>query len=138
MPGSNLPRSRRDWRVVVLAGAISLVRPAAVAVSLFHALQWPNARDLDLPRRGCNLGHPFRLRSSFTIPAPAPGTTYPSRCCRCCSPWPLSPSASALRLSSARRPVVAMGGAVVGTGVAAMRYTAVSRSIFRPALCGRP
>ena len=58
--------TEHDWRLVVLAGAICWFA-SAVAISLFHrarASQRPNARDLDLPRRGCrrlrNLGYPFR------------------------------------------------------------------------------
>ena len=58
--------TEHDWRLVVLAGAICCVRQRGrhQPVSSCQGLAWPNARDLDLPRRGCrrlrNLGHPFR------------------------------------------------------------------------------
>ncbi len=71
-------------------------------------------------------GLPISSRCWLTIPAPAPDTAYPSRCCRWSSRYALSPSASALRCPVRGRSVVAIGGAIIGAGVAAMHYTGMA------------
>ena len=131
--------------MVVLAGAICSVRQRGrhQPVSSCQGLAYSGARDLDLPRRVCR-----RLRNLWAThfvamlaydPGAGAGYSIPVTLLSLLFAICIVAIGLCVALSSWGQLVVAIGGAIIGTGVAAMHYTGMAGdSSFRPTLSGDP
>jgi diguanylate cyclase (GGDEF)-like protein len=120
--------TEHDWRLVVLGGAICWVA-SAVAISLLHRARASQGRTraiwvgLDAAVGGCGIWATHFV--AMLAYAPGAGAGYNIPVTLISLVFAVAISAVGLGIASLddRRSTVAMGGAVVGIGVAAMHYT---------------
>ena len=117
-----------DWRLVVLAGAICWFA-SAVAISLFHRARASHGRTraiwvcLDAAVGGCGIWATHFVAMLAYDPGAGAGYSIPITLLSLLFAVAIVAIGLCVALSSARRSVVAIGGAVIGAGVAAMHYT---------------
>src|ERR687895_299833 len=120
--------SEHDWRLVVLAGAICWLA-SAVAISLFHRARASRGRTraiwigLDSAVGGCGIWATHFVAMLAYDPGAGAGYSIPVTLLSLVFAIGIVAVGLCIALSSARWPVVAIGGAVIGAGVAAMHYT---------------
>ena len=113
--------TEHDWRLVRAGRRYLLVRqrgrhqPVSSCQGLTLAERARSGSASTRPSAVAESGPPISSRCWLTIPAQAPVTIYPSRCYRCSSPWPLSPSGSALRCLARAGRSSRLGGAIIGS-----------------------
>jgi diguanylate cyclase (GGDEF)-like protein len=117
-----------DWRLVVLAGAICWFA-SAVAISLFHRARASHGRTraiwvcLDAAVGGCGIWATHFVAMLAYDPGAGAGYNIPITLLSLLFAVAIVAIGLCIALSSTRRSVVAIGGAVIGIGVAAMHYT---------------
>ena len=120
--------TEHDWRLVVLAGAICWFA-SAVAISLFHRARSSHGRTravwvcLDAAVGGCGIWATHFVAMLAYDPGAGAGYSIPVTLLSLLFAVAIVAIGLCVALSSARRWVVAVGGAVIGAGVAAMHYT---------------
>jgi diguanylate cyclase (GGDEF)-like protein/PAS domain S-box-containing protein len=123
--------SEHDWRLVVLAGAICWLA-SAVAISLFHRARASRGRTraiwigLDAAVGGCGIWATHFVAMLAYDPGAGAGYSIPVTLLSLIFAIGIVAVGLCIALSSARWPVVAIGGAVIGAGVAAMHYTGMA------------
>ena len=120
--------TEHDWRLVVLAGAICWFA-SAVAISLFHRARASHGRTraiwvcLDAAVGGCGIWATHFVAMLAYDPGAGAGYSIPITLLSLIFAVAIVAIGLCVALSSARRSVVAIGGAIIGAGVAAMHYT---------------
>ncbi|NOJ41272.1 EAL domain-containing protein [Bradyrhizobium australiense] len=123
--------SEHDWRLVVLAGTICWLA-SAVAISLFHRARASRGRtraiwiSLDATIGGCGIWATHFVAMLAYDPGAGAGYSIPVTLLSLVFAIGIVAVGLCTALSSARWPVVAIGGAVIGAGVAAMHYTGMA------------
>ncbi|WP_213284760.1 EAL domain-containing protein [Bradyrhizobium sp. sGM-13] len=123
--------SEHDWRLVVLAGAICWLA-SAVTISLFHRARASRGRTraiwigLDSAVGGCGIWATHFVAMLAYDPGAGAGYSIPVTLLSLVFAVGIVAVGLCIALSSARWPVVAIGGAVIGAGVAAMHYTGMA------------
>jgi diguanylate cyclase (GGDEF)-like protein/PAS domain S-box-containing protein len=120
--------TEHDWRLVVLGGVVCLLA-SAVAISLFHRARASQGRTrliwvgLDAAVSGCGIWATHFI--AMLAYDPGNGGGYSIRVSILSLIFAIAITAVGLSvaLTSARRSRAALGGAIVGVGVAAMHYT---------------
>src|SRR4029453_18327469 len=123
----NCLATEHDWRLVVLAGAIcSFAR--AVAISLFQRARASHGRAraiwicLDAAVGGCGIWATHFVAMLAYDPGANAGYSIPVTLLSLFFAIIIVATGLCVALSSPRQAVVALGGAVIGGGVAAMHY----------------
>ena len=123
--------TEHDWRLVVLAGTICWFA-SAVAISLFHRARASHGRTraiwigLDAAVGGCGIWATHFVAMLAYDPGAGAGYNIPVTLLSLLFAICIVAIGLCIALSSARRSVVALGGAVIGGGVAAMHYTGMA------------
>src|SRR5437899_6085311 len=123
--------TEHDWRLVLLAGAICTFA-SAVAISLFHRARASRGRTraiwicLDAAVGGCGIWATHFVAMLAYDPGASAGYSIPITLLSLVFAICIVAIGLCIALSSARQSVIALGGAVIGGGVAAMRYTAMA------------
>ena len=134
----NCLTTEHDWRLVALGGAICLLA-SAVAISLFHRAKAASGRSrltwiaLDAAVSGCGIWATHFI--AMLAYAPGVGAGYNIGITLLSLIFAIAVTAVGLSiaLSDLHKWAVAIGGAVVGAGVAAMHYTGMM-ALEMPAL----
>jgi diguanylate cyclase (GGDEF)-like protein/PAS domain S-box-containing protein len=127
----NCLATEHDWRLVVLAGTICWLA-SAVAISLFHRARVSRGRTraiwigLDAAVGGCGIWATHFVAMLAYDPGAGAGYSIPVTLLSLVFAISIVAIGLCIALSSARRSVVALGGAVIGGGVAAMHYTGMA------------
>jgi diguanylate cyclase (GGDEF)-like protein len=117
-----------DWRLVVLGGAICWLS-SAVAISLFHRAKASQGRTrviwvcLDAAVGGCGIWATHFVAMLAYDPGTGAAYNIPVTLVSLIFAVSIAAVGLSIALLNNRRSTVAIGGAVVGTGVAAMHYT---------------
>ena len=120
--------TEHDWRLVVLGGAICWLA-SAVAISLLHRARASQGRTraiwvgLDAAVGGCGIWATHFVAMLAYDPGAGAGYNIPITLISLVFAVAISAVGLGIALLDDRRSTVAMGGAVVGIGVAAMHYT---------------
>src|SRR5882757_5900584 len=120
--------TEHDWRLVVLAGAICSFA-SAVAISLFHRARASHGRTrviwvcLDAAVGGCGIWATHFVAMLAYHPGAGAGYNIPVTLLSLIFAVVIAAVGFSIALLNSRRSTVALGGAVVGIGVAAMHYT---------------
>ena len=123
--------TEHDWRLVVLAGTICWLA-SAVAISLFHRARASRGRaraiwiGLDAAVGGCGIWATHFVAMLAYDPGASAGYSIPITSLSLVFAIIIVAAGLCIALSSARQSVVALGGAVIGGGVAAMHYTGMA------------
>jgi diguanylate cyclase (GGDEF)-like protein len=123
--------TEHDWRLVVLAGTICWLA-SAVAISLFHRARASSGRTravwigLDAAVGGCGIWATHFVAMLAYDPGANAGYSIPITLLSLVFAITIVAIGLCIALSSARHSVVALGGAVIGGGVAAMHYTGMA------------
>jgi diguanylate cyclase (GGDEF)-like protein/PAS domain S-box-containing protein len=123
--------TEHDWRLVVLAGTICWLA-SAVAISLFHRARASRGRaratwiGLDAAVGGCGIWATHFVAMLAYDPGSSAGYSIPITLLSLVFAITIVAIGLCIALSSARQSVVALGGAVIGGGVAAMHYTGMA------------
>ena len=123
--------TEHDWRLVVLAGTICWLA-SAVAISLFHRARASRGRTravwicLDAAVGGCGIWATHFVAMLAYDPGAGAGYSIPITLLSLVFAIAIVAVGLCIALSSARQSVVALGGAVIGGGVAAMHYTGMA------------
>ena len=123
--------TEHDWRLVVLAGAICSFA-SAVAISLFHRARASHGRTraiwicLDAAVGGCGIWATHFVAMLAYDPGAGAGYSIPVTLLSLLFAVCIVAIGLCVALFSARRSVVAIGGAIIGAGVAAMHYTGMA------------
>src|SRR5437879_582377 len=123
--------TEHDWRLVVLAGTICWLA-SAVAISLFHRARASHGRTraiwicLDAAVGGCGIWATHFVAMLAYDPGAGAGYNIPVTLLSLVFAVAIVAIGLCIALLSARRLVVAIGGAVIGAGVAAMHYTGMA------------
>ncbi|KRR14323.1 EAL domain-containing protein [Bradyrhizobium valentinum] len=123
--------TEHDWRLVVLAGTICWLA-SAVAISLFHRARASRRRTraiwicLDAAVGGCGIWATHFVAMLAYDPGAGAGYSIPVTLLSLVFAISIVAIGLCIALSSARQSVVALGGAVIGGGVAAMHYTGMA------------
>ncbi|HMM88709.1 EAL domain-containing protein [Bradyrhizobium sp.] len=123
--------TEHDWRLVVLAGTICWFA-SAVAISLFHRARASRGRSravwiaLDAAVGGCGIWATHFVAMLAYAPGASAGYNIPVTLLSLVFAITIVATGLCIALSSARQSVVALGGAVIGGGVAAMHYTGMA------------
>ncbi|KRR07207.1 EAL domain-containing protein [Bradyrhizobium valentinum] len=123
--------TEHDWRLVVLAGTICWLA-SAVAISLFHRARASRGRTraiwicLDAAVGGCGIWATHFVAMLAYDPGAGAGYSIPVTLLSLVFAISIVAIGLCIALSSARQSVVALGGAVIGGGVAAMHYTGMA------------
>ncbi|UPJ52063.1 EAL domain-containing protein [Bradyrhizobium sp. 200] len=123
--------TEHDWRLVVLAGTICWLA-SAVAISLFHRAKASRGRAravwicLDATIGGCGIWATHFVAMLAYDPGAGAGYSIPITLLSLVFAIAIVAIGLCIALSSARQSVVALGGAVIGGGVAAMHYTGMA------------
>ena len=123
--------TEHDWRLVVLAGAICSFA-SAVAISLFHRARASQGRTraiwicLDAAVGGCEIWATHFVAMLAYDPGASAGYNIPVTLLSLVFAICIVAIGLCVALFSARQLVVAIGGAVIGAGVAAMHYTGMA------------
>jgi diguanylate cyclase (GGDEF)-like protein len=123
--------TEHDWRLVVLAGTICWFA-SAVAISLFHRARASRGRTratwigLDAAVGGCGIWATHFVAMLAYDPGAGAGYSIPITLLSLVFAISIVAIGLCIALSSARQSVVALGGAVIGSGVAAMHYTGMA------------
>ena len=123
--------TEHDWRLVVLAGTICWLA-SAVAISLFHRARASRGRTravwigLDAAVGGCGIWATHFVAMLAYDPGAGAGYSIPITLLSLVFAIAIVAIGLCIALSSARQSVVALGGAVIGGGVAAMHYTGMA------------
>src|SRR5882724_5431034 len=117
-----------DWRLVVLGGTICWLA-SAVAISLFHRARASQGRTraiwigLDAAVGGCGIWATHFVAMLAYDPGTGAGYNIPVTLVSLVFAVSISAIGLSIALLNGRRSTIAIGGAVVGLGVAAMHYT---------------
>src|SRR5882724_1530839 len=120
--------TEHDWRLVVLGGSICWLA-SAVAVSLLHRARASQGRTraiwvgLDAAVGGCGIWATHFVAMLAYDPGAGAGYNIPVTLISLVFAVAISAVGLSIALLNDRRSTIAMGGAVVGIGVAAMHYT---------------
>src|SRR6185312_7172585 len=120
--------TEHDWRLVVLAGTICWLA-SAVAISLFHRARAARGRTravwicLAAAVGGCGIWATHFVAMLAYDPGTGAGYNVPVTLLSLVFAVAIVAVGLCVALSSARRSVIATGGAIIGAGVAAMHYT---------------
>src|SRR5258705_266801 len=120
--------TEHDWRLVVLAGAICWLA-SAVAISLFHRARASRGQTravwvgLDAAVGGCGIWATHFVAMLAYGPGSGAGYNIPVTLMSLIFAVSIAAVGLSIALLNDRRSTIAMGGAVVGMGVAAMHYT---------------
>src|ERR1700704_5025543 len=120
--------AEHDWRLVLLAGAICSFA-CAVAISLFHRARASQGRTraiwvcLDAAVGGCGIWATHFVAMLAYHPGAGAGYNIPVTLLSLIFAVVIAAVGFSIALLNSRRSTVALGGAVVGIGVAAMHYT---------------
>jgi diguanylate cyclase (GGDEF)-like protein/PAS domain S-box-containing protein len=120
--------TEHDWRLVVLAGILCWFA-SAVAISLFHRARASRGRTraiwigLDAAVGGCGIWATHFVAMLAYDPGADGGYSIPVTLLSLILAVAIVAIGLGIAVCGARRWTVAMGGAVIGTGVAAMHYT---------------
>ena len=120
--------TEHDWRLVLLAGAICWFA-SAVAISLFHRARASTGRTraiwvcLDAAVGGCGIWATHFVAMLAYDPGAGAGYNIPVTLLSLLFAVAIVALGLCVALFSAHRSVVALGGAIIGAGVAAMHYT---------------
>src|SRR5882757_519687 len=120
--------TEHDWRLVVLGGTICWLA-SAVAISLVHRARASQGRTraiwvgLDAAVGGCGIWATHFVAMLAYYPGAGAGYNIPITLISLIFAMAISAVGLGIALLDDRRSTVAMGGAVVGIGVAAMHYT---------------
>jgi diguanylate cyclase (GGDEF)-like protein/PAS domain S-box-containing protein len=120
-----------DWRLVVLAGIICWLA-SAVAISLFHRARASRGRTraiwigLDAAVGGCGIWATHFVAMLAYDPGTGAGYSIPVTLLSLIFAVVIVAIGLSIALSEAGRSTVAIGGAVIGIGVAAMHYTGMA------------
>src|SRR6185312_14571991 len=123
--------TEHDWRLVLLAGAICAFA-STVTISLFHRARASTGRTralwvcLDAAVGGCGIWATHFVAMLAYDPGAGAGYSIPITLLSLLFAVAIVAIGLCVALSSARRSVVAIGGAIIGTGVAAMHYTGMA------------
>ena len=123
--------TEHDWRLVVLAGTICWLA-SAVAVSLFHRARTSQGRaravwiGLDAAVGGCGIWATHFVAMLAYDPGAGAGYSIPVTLLSLVFAICIVAIGLCIALSSVRQWVIALGGAVIGGGVAAMHYTGMA------------
>ena len=123
--------TEHDWRLVVLAGTICWLA-SAVAISLFHRARASRGRTraiwicLDAAVGGCGIWATHFVAMLAYDPGASAGYSIPITLLSLVFAISIVALGLCIALSSARQSVIALGGAVIGGGVAAMHYTGMA------------
>jgi diguanylate cyclase (GGDEF)-like protein len=123
--------TEHDWRLVVLAGTICWLA-SVVAVSLFHRARTSQGRaravwiGLDAAVGGCGIWATHFVAMLAYDPGAGAGYSIPVTLLSLVFAICIVAIGLCIALSSARQWVIALGGAVIGGGVAAMHYTGMA------------
>ena len=123
--------TEHDWRLVVLAGTICWLA-SAVAISLFHRARASTGRAravwiaLDAAVGGCGIWATHFVAMLAYAPGANAGYNIPVTLLSLVFAITIVAAGLCIALSSPRRSMVALGGAVIGGGVAAMHYTGMA------------
>ena len=123
--------TEHDWRLVVLAGTICWLA-SAVAISLFHRARASRGRTratwigLDAAVGGCGIWATHFVAMLAYDPGAGAGYSIPVTLLSLVFAISIVAIGLCIALSSARQSVIALGGAVIGGGVAAMHYTGMA------------
>ena len=123
--------TEHDWRLVLLAGSICTFA-SAVAISLFHRARASHGRTcaiwicLDAAVGGCGIWATHFVAMLAYGPGGSAGYNIPITLLSLVFAIAIVAIGLCIALLSARRLVVAIGGAVIGAGVAAMHYTGMA------------
>ena len=123
--------TEHDWRLVVLAGTICWLA-SAVAISLFHRARASRGRTravwicLDAAVGGCGIWATHFVAMLAYDPGAGAGYSIPITLLSLVFAIAIVAIGLCIALSSERQSVVALGGAVIGGGVAAMHYTGMA------------
>ena len=120
--------TEHDWRLVVLGGAICWLS-SAVAISLFHRAKVSQGRTraiwigLDAAVGGCGIWATHFVAMLAYDPGTGAGYNIPVTLLSLVFAIAIAAAGISIALLNDRRSTHAIGGAVVGVGVAAMHYT---------------
>src|SRR3977135_2560036 len=135
--------TEHDWRLVVLGGTICWLA-SAVAISLFHRARASQGRTrviwvcLDAAVGGCGIWATHFVAMLAYHPGAGAGYNIPVTLLSLIFAVVIAAVGFSIALLNSRRSTVALGGAVVGIGVAAMHYTGMM-ALERPApIAGAP
>jgi diguanylate cyclase (GGDEF)-like protein len=123
--------TEHDWRLVVLAGTICWFA-SAVAVSLFHRARASQGRAratwlaLDAAVGGCGIWATHFVAMLAYDPGAGAGYSIPVTLLSLVFAISIVAIGLCIALASPRQWVIALGGAVIGGGVAAMHYTGMA------------
>ena len=123
--------TEHDWRLVVLAGTICWLA-SAVAISLFHRARASRGRTratwigLDAAVGGCGIWATHFVAMLAYDPGAGAGYSIPVTLLSLVFAISIVAIGLCIALSSARQSAIALGGAVIGGGVAAMHYTGMA------------
>ena len=123
--------TEHDWRLVLLAGTICWFA-SAVAISLFHRARASRGRTraiwicLDAAVGGCGIWATHFVAMLAYDPGASAGYSIPTTLLSLVFAISIVALGLCIALSSARQSVIALGGAVIGGGVAAMHYTGMA------------
>ncbi|MBT1515083.1 EAL domain-containing protein [Bradyrhizobium sp. SRL28] len=123
--------AEHDWRLVVLAGTICWLA-SAVAISLFHRARASRGRTratwigLDAAVGGCGIWATHFVAMLAYDPGAGAGYSIPVTLLSLVFAISIVAIGLCIALSSARQSAIALGGAVIGGGVAAMHYTGMA------------
>jgi NO-binding membrane sensor protein with MHYT domain len=123
--------TEHDWRLVVLAGTVCWLASAA-AISLFHRARASRGRTraiwigLDAAVGGCGIWATHFVAMLAYDPGAGAGYNVPVTLLSLFFAITIVAIGLCVALSSARQSMVALGGAVIGGGVAAMHYTGMA------------
>ena len=118
--------TEHDWRLVVLAGTICSLA-SAVAISLFHRARASRGRTratwigLDAAVGGCEIWATHFVAMLAYDPGAGAGYSIPVTLLSLVFAISIVAIGLCIALSSARQSVIALGGAVIGGGVAALQ-----------------
>jgi diguanylate cyclase (GGDEF)-like protein/PAS domain S-box-containing protein len=119
---------QHDWRLVTLGGAVCLLASAA-AISLFHRARAANGGArvawiaLDAAVAGCGIWATHFIAMQAYGPGAGGAYNIPVTVLSLIFAIAVTFIGLGISVSTTRGPLVALGGAVVGGGVAAMHYT---------------
>jgi diguanylate cyclase (GGDEF)-like protein/PAS domain S-box-containing protein len=124
----NCLTTEHDWRLVVLGGVVCLLA-SAVAISLFHRAKsaWGRSRliwiGMDAAVSGCGIWATHFIAMLAYDPGTAAGYNIAITLLSLVLAVAITAVGLAIALSGFHRWAVAIGGAVIGGGVAGMHYT---------------
>ncbi|HZC96276.1 MAG TPA: EAL domain-containing protein, partial [Bradyrhizobium sp.] len=124
----NCLTTEHDWRLVVLGGAICLLASAA-AISLFHRAKASSGRSrliwigMDAAVSGCGIWATHFIAMLAYDPGTGAAYNIATTLLSLVFAIAITAVGLAIALSDLHRWAVAIGGAVIGGGVAAMHYT---------------